>query len=46
MPLAFDRPHPKRMNENSPTFQRWNSAPEGVLVPQGRLKPAASAVGA
>jgi hypothetical protein len=44
MPLGFDPPHPGGMTENSPTFQRWDSAPEGVLVPKGRLKPAASAV--
>ncbi len=44
MPLALDTPHPEGMNDNSPAFRRWDSAPEGVLVPQGRLKPAASAV--
>ena len=44
IPLAFDTPDPEGMNENSPTFQRWDSAPEGILVPKGRLKPATSAV--
>ena len=44
MPLGFADLHPGGMAENSPTFQRWDSAPERILVPKGRLKPAASAV--
>ena len=32
------------MNENSPTFQRWEREFRGAQVPKGRLKPATSAV--
>jgi hypothetical protein len=38
MPLGFDPPHPGGMTENSPTFQRWDSAPEGVLARLGGLE--------
>src|ERR1017187_8502435 len=32
------------MGENSPTFQRWDSAPGSVSVPKGRLRFTPSAV--
>jgi hypothetical protein len=37
MPPGFATHHPEGMADNSPTFQRWEPAVNGVQVPKGRL---------